>query len=676
MALTYYQSLIEAGRNLPPDAQDEFYAQEAEYLRKLLAGRRKDVEKVVAGELAAARKAQLAYRKELSDLAADVMKTDARNYQVRVQALTDRANAMMRARSDMVTARSAALSRFTLAAMDRANVSASETQNDRELLQAMVGDATEAGIASQYDPLAPELVAWVRANISDDPEALLADAPQSLANWRQLDEAARQQDHAEALARSAVEELGRVDPGAPDAERIIQQAATMLDDAATATGEMPMVSDTGDTVARQVNTYLKSDDEYQEMSSRLDSLMESSDADNYFKRMGKVVADPAFRAWAESNGFDIGNARTNADGELEFYVPSRADGRAVRRFARQLYRDPKGQKTRRTRGPLVEVEVRTGEPKPLPDFNVPGALEYVSTDDAEYVRDAGTGEVYILDASRDDPLAPVENAAGVPTEGWRPLGAFRPDGSLVGAVTRPTLKPILTDGHPSALGPVTEEDLAAFRKRAEAGRPTFTVAGERAPLHAADAPGTTRVRAAGGTRTFAPGEVVQETVVQERPYLGLREAVDYLRGRRAAARAGEADPVPPGEPRMGLAERAVRALTTREPGTRAVRRAMEQMREKGRQVDDAGLPDEPAAPPAAPEPPAAPFDIEEEARQAEEQVRSGREARRRQPLTPQGTATTPYVDLDEEAEDFREAADPVAELSRRRIESLIRRGVA
>jgi hypothetical protein len=91
----------------------------------------------------------------------------------------------------------------------------------------------------------------------------------------------------------------------------------------------------------QINADLRAaeaeDTEYQRLLQESDMLKKAAfqpGNEGLRTRMGRLVADPEFRRWAEDNGYELGQAQVTEDGRV-LYVPGRQDERAMVRFAYQ-----------------------------------------------------------------------------------------------------------------------------------------------------------------------------------------------------------------------------------------------------------------------------------------------------------------------------------------------------
>lgn len=124
-------------------------------------------------------------------------------------------------------------------------------------------------------------------------------------------------------------------------------------------------------------------------------------------RVGRILARPAFRAWAEDNGFNIGSAMVLPDGKIS-YVEGPDDDKALARYAYQLENPGK-------QGPFLRRSKKTGE-----------MVRVTATDPAERERlmqayDLGGGQ-YALSDDGKTLLTPVEFQKRLSESGAAPQG--------------------------------------------------------------------------------------------------------------------------------------------------------------------------------------------------------------------------------------------------------------
>jgi len=132
-------------------------------------------------------------------------------------------------------------------------------------------------------------------------------------------------------------------------------------------------------------------------------------------RMGRLLANPEFRAWAEDNGFDIGQSRIDENGEV-IYSQGRHDERAILAFDQQR---------------------RTGKPVGfLGTSNTGKRVRVTVTDPEERARllekndITGTGQYAVLDGTV---LSPEAYRAELRKSGYAPQGidyAQTPEGDI------------------------------------------------------------------------------------------------------------------------------------------------------------------------------------------------------------------------------------------------------
>lgn len=154
------------------------------------------------------------------------------------------------------------------------------------------------------------------------------------------------------------------------------------------------------------------DSEYQRLLEREEdfkSLAVKPGKEGQHSQMGRIVANPTFRAWAADNGFTLGEVEITPGGKV-LYTENPDDAKAMARFMYQLENPGK-------QGPFLRGSRKTGE-----------MVRVTATDPAERARllqayDLGGGQ-YALSSDEKTLLTPVEfqkqlNEAGAAPQGFQ-----------------------------------------------------------------------------------------------------------------------------------------------------------------------------------------------------------------------------------------------------------------
>lgn len=324
-------------------------------------------------------KARLGYIKSSRDLQAKLEETKGRDRRETVKAYVDRVNALTKARTDLAVQRSQFSD--TVFAEARAAFEGPEgnaaksaealfkTLTDRQMKWSE-GNPDTAGLATQ----------WARMVLNQpdiqsvDPEA----AAQAIRNAKGSDELAmktkrfiRAAQQADSMERSATAKLASEEERAARLSAMSEMELAGLSEQSiedivqgSASAQLAfetLLAETPEQMQERMNAIAEADSQYAAMVARekqLASYVFGEGNEGAFTRTGRIIANPEFQAWAQDNGYNIGRAQVNADGELEFYTPGNADMRAIAAFNRQV---KTGQPPRmfgaRNSGQLVRVTV-------------------------------------------------------------------------------------------------------------------------------------------------------------------------------------------------------------------------------------------------------------------------------------------------------------------------------
>lgn len=324
------------------------------------------------------------------------------------------------------------------------------------------------------------------------------------------------------------------------------------------------------------------DTEYQRLLQESDMLKRAAfqpGNEGLRTRMGRLVADPEFRRWAEDNGYELGQAQVTEDGRV-LYVPGRQDERAMVRFA---YQARTGKQSPipfagRSTGELVKVTfTNEAERQRVLEASDLGNNRYAIDKDGNVVtpevyartsremgfspsvqswRDPATKKVYLKSGDKfyevdkaNKALTPLDAA---------PAGAKWEDAAIYGADKKPvrylremdiSSPDALFAGDKLAVGGANATERAAIDAKTPykvVGEGELTGIGVQSVIgyrerRSADTigrlgEGAISVRTEGGRLEFGPGATYE---VIERPRTEADDARPDRVGARAAARAEE-----------------------------------------------------------------------------------------------------------------------------------------
>lgn len=324
-------------------------------------------------------KARLGYIKSSRDLQAKLEETKGKDRRETVKAYVDRVNALTKARTDLAVQRSqfsdtvfsGARSAFEGPEGNAAKSADAlfNTLNERGMKWSE-GNPDTAGLATQWARMVlkqPDIQ-------SVDPEAAaqaVRDAGGSdtlAANTARFIRVAQQADSMErsATAKLASEEERAKRLSAMSEMELAGLSEESIEDIVQGSANAQLafetlLAETPEQMQERMNALAEADSQYASMVARekqLASYVFGEGNEGAFTRTGRIIANPEFQAWAQDNGYNIGRAQVNADGELEFYSPGNADMRAIAAFNRQVKTGkPPRMFGSRNSGQLVRVTV-------------------------------------------------------------------------------------------------------------------------------------------------------------------------------------------------------------------------------------------------------------------------------------------------------------------------------
>ena len=95
--------------------------------------------------------------------------------------------------------------------------------------------------------------------------------------------------------------------------------------------------------ANDLNVYLAGNDAFQELkksTADLEARLDSTPGTDKRQQIAAVIGDPAFKEWADSNGWKIGKAQYDAASGRWLYAQGKDDARALKTYEWQLKHDP------------------------------------------------------------------------------------------------------------------------------------------------------------------------------------------------------------------------------------------------------------------------------------------------------------------------------------------------
>lgn len=153
-------------------------------------------------------------------------------------------------------------------------------------------------------------------------------------------------------------ELGGIASGLLNAENLpamINQAKQVVDDAYANMEKLGYTDPR--TLALDYNTINNADENYQRLVKQQEHLFGMLQTPDTRAQIGNIIGDPAFKEWADSNGFKIGTVTTDADG-VQQYAVGRDDIRALRTFEWQQKHPNGGLIKDHDTGEWVAVQVK------------------------------------------------------------------------------------------------------------------------------------------------------------------------------------------------------------------------------------------------------------------------------------------------------------------------------
>ena len=326
-------------------------------------------------------KARLGYIKSSRDLQAKLEETKGKDRRETVKAYVDRVNALTKARTDLAVQRSQfsdtvfaeARSAFDKAVGKAGPADSAEalfkTLNDRQMKWSE-GNPDTAGLATQ----------WARMVLGEpnlqnvNPEAAaqaIRDAGGNDTLARNTAQFIRVSQQADSMERGATAKLASEEERAARLSAMSEMQLDGLSEESiedivqgSANAQLAfetLLAETPEQMQERMNAIAEADSQYAAMVARekqLAAYVFGEGNEGAFTRTGRIIANPEFQAWAQDNGYNIGRAQVNAEGDLDFYTPGNADMRAIAAFNRQV---KTGQPPRmfgaRNSGQLIRVTV-------------------------------------------------------------------------------------------------------------------------------------------------------------------------------------------------------------------------------------------------------------------------------------------------------------------------------
>ena len=429
-------------------------------------------------ERQADRTARLGYIKSSRDYQAKLEETAGKDRRVSAQVFTERMNNLTTNRTRLATQRSQYQDRAFQPAKNafKGGTDTAGAATSAEMLLKTL-QADERGIG--YRPDQPDVAGlgeqWVQMVLRKDlakvtPEEVSAAVKNAggsnelQAGMASFIQEAQQADAAvrgaNAEIDSAIDEVNRLGAGGALEGETKEQALRAAKRAQSAFETL--VGRDPEAIQADLEAMAAEDSEYQRLLEREEdfkSLAVTPGKEGQHSQMGRIVANPTFRAWAADNGFTLGEVEITPDGKV-LYTENPDDAKAMARFMYQLENPGK-------QGPFLRGSRKTGE-----------MVRVTATDPAERARlmqayDLGGGQ-YALSNDEKTLLTPVEFQKQLNEAGAAPQGFQVAQDASATYIKTPegTYFSVAADGTktqlPSAPAGMTFEDAVMYD---EAGKP-------------------------------------------------------------------------------------------------------------------------------------------------------------------------------------------------------------
>lgn len=282
---------------------------------------------------------------------AKLAETQGKDSRVTAQVLTDRINNI----NDNMTRIAGQRSKFreeyftdARAALDRGDVSGAWETLFRTLTDK---GARAVGNEPESVPLAAQLVSLTMGgkNLSDvDANAVAERAGGTTELKNRIRSFVQEAQQKDVETTNAVKMLKKGNDALIVARDKISASAnvnpTLLEEAQKASAEAQeviksMATETPEQLSQRLEDLRAMDSQYQGLLKRAEDahrLAVTPGQEGAHGKVGRVIANPDFQAWAKDNGFDnLGMARVDEDGKV-YYTAGKDDIRALARFAFQL----------------------------------------------------------------------------------------------------------------------------------------------------------------------------------------------------------------------------------------------------------------------------------------------------------------------------------------------------
>lgn len=426
------------------------------------------------------------------------------------------------------------------------------------------------------DQITPEQAAQMVRESSGGNETLAAETAALFRHGQSVLGAQQVTDSAIQETRRRLFELSRVSGGVLTGEQA--QEAARLSEKLAGLVEARVGMNATD-LRKEMERVAQIDSTYQGLTEEAEwfkSLVQQPGKEGLRTKIARTVANEEFRQWAKDNGFPLGSAKVDAEGNVTGYAPGPNDERAMLAFYRQMRTGkPVGFSTRNS-GQLVRVTVQdpAARERVLSEYNLGGGKYAVQDgvvlspeDYAKARREQGIDPTGVqLAYSADNRTVFVKSGDTVT--------AYGQDGQLVRATPPADLKfddAIIYDGNKPAryatpldlfdfdinkIGTPDEAERAALPKTPKGidvvgadALPAIgemSVVGYRDKINARDiiegGPGTFSIN--GGQQKFGPGAKIE--ILESR---GRTTSPTNALARRAERRAGGLGGLTPEETR-------------------------------------------------------------------------------------------------------------------------------